>query len=426
MLASHLLLYYLRMVQENSNNLYLHVDGDSFFVACELTRQPSLRGKPVIVGGDRGIAVAMSMEAKKLGVTRGMPVFKIKKLFPEVIILSHHFDLYQEIARGLYQILTTYFIEVEVYSIDECFALVQPFEVRYYGGEEKLMNKLQKEISEKLHVSYSLGLARTKALAKLASKLEKPSGLVILLNKQDEICALKNTPIDDIWGIGWRTYPRLQSLGLQTAYDFTHYSPVKIASDFSQPLLVLQKEFNGEQIMKVHSNVDPRDQKSIQSTATFHPASTDPRVIQRELAENAEHACEEARELHLVSNKVSFFVKTSEFKYRFDEVKLDAYTADPGVILGALESKFSKILKALGQRERIRSTGVILHNLIREEAAPRDLFGKQEKALKHLVIETTADKIRKKFGHNAIKRLASLGQKPSTYALGSSFKKRNN
>lgn len=408
--------------KEESKNLYLHVDGDSFFVACELTVRPDLRGKPVIVGADRGIAVAMSAEAKALGVTRGMPVFKIKRLFPSVVILDHHFELYQDIARRLHQILSAYFIEVEVYSIDECFALVQPFEVKYYGGEKKLMAKLKEEISKELGVSYSLGLARTKALSKLASKLEKPNGSVLLLTKEDEVRALKQTSIDDIWGIGWRTVPRFRELGMKSAYDFTTFSPARIARDFPQPVLVLQKEFQGEEILEVESNIDPRDQKSIQSTATFRPASTDSKIITREISENAEHVCAEARKLHLVSNKVSFFVKTSEFKYRFDEIKLEEFTADPGNIMDAIGSKVIKLLKG---RERIRSTGVILHNLVRQEEVPLDLFGRQEKALRNLVVEEAADKIRKKFGHNSIKRLASLGKDTSNYSPGSSFNKRN-
>ena len=164
----------------NTDNLYLHVDGDSFFVACELTKHPEYKGKPVIVGADRGIAVAMSPEAKKIGITRGMPVFRIKKLFPQVIILSHH------IAEGLHRILESYFQTIEVYSIDECFALVEPSEIKYFGlprlgkagGERKLLTELKNEIEKTLGVTYSIGLARTKALAKQASKLEKPGGLV--------------------------------------------------------------------------------------------------------------------------------------------------------------------------------------------------------------------------------------------------------
>src|SRR3989338_6653022 len=274
------------MQKERADNLYFHADGDSFFVACELSLRPELKGKPVIVGADRGIAVAMSMEAKKLGVTRGMPVFKIKKLFPEVVVLPHHFDLYEDISRKLHQILSSYFREIEVYSIDECFALAQPFEVTYHGGERKLMKAIRekKEKKKKLKEKYTVGLARTKALAKLASKLEKPNGLVMLLSKEDETRALTATPIDDIWGIGRRTVPRLLELRMKTAHDFTEYPVAKIARDFPGPLLVLQKELSGEQILEVESNTDPRDQKSIQSTATFRPASTDSKVVMREIS----------------------------------------------------------------------------------------------------------------------------------------------
>lgn len=388
-----------------TNNLFLHADGDAFFVACELISHPELKGKPIIVGEDRGIAVAMSSEAKKLGVTRGMPTFQIKKLFPEVVILPHHFDLYNDISNGMYQILQSYCQTIEVYSIDECFAVVRPHDIKYFGGEKNLLTELKNEIEKTLGVTYSFGLARTKALAKQASKLEKPNGMVMLLSKDDEVRALKATSINDIWGIGKQTVPRLTDLGIMTAFDFVNYPKKQIEKYFSEPVINLQKELSGIQILEVEGNSDPRDQKSIQSTSTFRPSSTDTRIIWQEVAKNAEHACENARELHLVSNKVSFFVKTSEFKYHTDEVKLNLFTADPGVILNAIEVKLIKLLK---KNEKIRSTGVILHNLVREENAPRDLFGKQDKELKGLIVEEVADKIRQKYGNDAIKRVSSL------------------
>jgi DNA polymerase-4/DNA polymerase V len=390
-----------------SKNLYLHADGDAFFVACEISVHPELRGKPVIVGGDRGIAVAMSPEAKKIGVTRGMPVFKIKKLYPQVVILSHHFDLYRDIAHKMHDILASYFREVEQYSIDECFVLVRPAEVTYHGGEAALLHEIKHDIEKTLGVTYSFGLARTKALSKLASKLEKPNGLVMLLTKEDEIHALQKTSIDDIWGIGRQTIPHMKKLGLATAYDFANL-PHSILEKFSAPLRILHKELNGEELLQVESNIDPRDQKSIQSTGTFHPASTDPKVIWREISEHVEHACIQARSLQLVTNKVSFFVKTSEFAYFSDEVKLEEYTSDPGVILNMIEER---LLRLLPKNRRIRSTGVMLHHLTKEEETPRDLFGNQEKAINKLAIEEAADKIRKKFGTGAIKRLSSLKKK---------------
>jgi DNA polymerase-4/DNA polymerase V len=393
---------------KNLQNLVLHIDGDAFFVACELTTRPELKGKPVIVGGDRGIAVAMSPEAKAVGVTRGMPVFQIKRDFPEVVILSHHFDLYEDIASRLHKILESYFQTIEVYSIDECFASVEPSEIKYFGSERELLTELKKEIEATLGVTYSIGLARTKALAKQASKLEKPAGMVMLLTKADEVRALKATPIDKVWGIGAQTVPKFLRLKINTAYDFVNYSSDYIEKYFSEPVLNLKRELAGEQVLSVEGNADPRDQKSIQATSTFRPASADMKVIWSEIAKNAERACENAREIHLVSNKISFFVKNSDFKYRVAEIKLPIYTAEPGTILNAIESKFSKLVV---KRERIRSTGIILHNLVREEHIQRDLFGKQDKATKTIDIEEVADKIRKKYGDSAIKRVSSLRKK---------------
>ena len=170
----------------------------------------------------------------------------------------------------------------------------------------------------------------------------------------------------------------------------------------------LQKELGGESIIEVVDDVDPRDQKSLQSTSTFRPPSTDIKIIWGELVGNAEHACQRARAVHLVSNKVSFFVKTNDFVYYSDEAKLTLYSSDPGAFLRAIKPKLAKLLK---RGEKIRSTGITLHNLIREENTPKDLFGEQAKVLKKLIVEETADKMRKKYGNDIIKRASSLKKK---------------
>ena len=228
-----------------------------------------------------------------------------------------------------------------------------------------------------------------------------------LKNKADETRALAATSIDDIWGIGRRTVPRLRTLGLETALDLVNYPHKKIEKDFSAPLAVLQRELAGEPVLALECNTDPRSQKSIQATATFRPASTSPKTIWRELAENAERACENARALKLVTNKISFFVKSSEFKYYFGETKLALFTADPGAVLNAIEPLFPRTLP---KNTRIRSTGVILHDLRRQERIPLDLFGQQANTLGRLAVENAADKIRQKYGPSALTRLASLGK----------------
>ncbi len=405
-------------MSNNSNNLFLHADGDSFFVSCEVSQYPEYRGLPVVVGEDRGIAVAMSYEAKKLGVTRGMPVFQIKKQFPKVIILPHHFDLYNKISNDVYNIFSSYLEQVEVYSIDECFMIIKPSDIKYAGSLEKLVNVIKNEIKNKLGVTYSFGLGRTKALAKTASKLDKPNGMILLLTEEDEINALKKTKIEDIWGIGRQTVPRLRNMGIKTAYDFVQYPNEQIEKHFTLPLYNLKKELSGISIFKIDSEHDPRNQKSIQSTLTFKPPSSLESIIFAELSENVERACERARELDLVTNSVSFFLKNTAFVYVSGESHLSQYTNNPSVILNAIEPVLKKLIRS---DKKIRTTGVTLRNLLRREEIPKDLFGLLEKAESKNIIEEVGDKIREKFGQNALKHASSL--KGGGSKRGNSFPK---
>ena len=405
-------------MSKNSDNLFLHADGDSFFVSCEVSQHPEYKGMPVVVGEDRGIAVAMSYEAKKLGVNRGMPIFQIKKQFPKVIILSHHFDLYRNISSDVYNIFISYLELVEIYSIDECFMLVKPSDIKHAGSAEKLVKTIKDEIQSTLGVTYSFGLARTKALAKTASKLQKPNGMVLLLNNHDEEEALKKTSLDDVWGIGRQTVPRLSDMGMKTAYDFVHYPSEYIEKYLSEPLFNLQQELSGNPIFELNSDPDPRDQKSIQSTATFKSSSCDPKIIFAELSENVERACEHARALGLMTNSVSFFIKNTAFVHHVADNHLSLYTTDPGVILNIIEPVLCKLLE---NDEKIRSTGITLRNLIRSEEVPRDLFGVQDKSEAKNIIEEVSDNIRAKFGNNSLKRASSI--KGSSRQRGNSFPK---
>src|SRR5688572_26380317 len=106
----------------------LHIDGDSFFASVETSLNPRLRGLPVVTGKERGIASAMSKEAKALGISRGMPIFKIKKEFPQVVILSSDYGTYELFAQRMFAIVRRYAREVEEYSIDECFATLDSWD----------------------------------------------------------------------------------------------------------------------------------------------------------------------------------------------------------------------------------------------------------------------------------------------------------
>jgi nucleotidyltransferase/DNA polymerase involved in DNA repair len=391
------------------SNLFLHMDGDSFFVACEIAQNPQYKNQPVVVGADRGIAVAMSYEAKKLGVTRGMPVFQIKKDYPSVIVLPHHFKLYTHISTTVFSILQSYLEKVEAYSIDECFAIIKPADIAFAGSLEKLLNQIKQEVFETCGVTYSFGVGRTKALAKTASKAEKPNGVVVLIDRETEERVLQATPIADVWGIGRQTAPKLKKLGIFTALDFCRYPQQKIIQTFAKPLYQLQQELSGISVFELNDNPDQRDQKSIQSTSTFQPASSHPSIIFAELSKNIELACEQARSLKLVSRNITVFVKDTQFMYSTEHMYLSVYTSDPGTILEALERIFPTLYPA---KKNIRSTGVTLSQLIKEEDTPRDLFDKQDQEKEKNTLNVVVDALKKKFGTQSIERASSLrGQK---------------
>ncbi len=373
-------------------SFFLHVDGDSFFVACEAARFPHLAGKPVVVGEERGIAVAMSKEAKKLGVTRGFPIFKIKKFYPEVIILPSHFELYQAYSERLFQILSRYIDIVEKYSIDECFALLQ---ADSWQDAEDLVSKIKHAVQGELGITFSFGLGRTKVLAKIASKAEKPDGLTIITPGKENLY-LKNTPIGKIWGIGYRTAPKLIQLGIADGLAFKNLPFDYVRQRFTKPFIELWQEING--VPCFHVGNSEEDAKSLQATRTF-PATRDLEFIFSELSKNIEIACMRLRNAGLATNMFSVFLKTSEYKYLERTLQLAFYTDNPVDILNKTSEGFNYFFRG---GYRFRSSGVTLQNLRPIVNCPQDLFGNQEKVFEKSKISRTVDLIREKYGTNII------------------------
>src|SRR3989344_488815 len=157
------------------------MDGDAFFVACEVAKNPKLRGLPVVTGEERGIASALSYEAKALGLKRGDPIFRIKKNYPTVLVLPGDYKSYAEYSRKMFDIVRRYADDVEEYSIDECFAELTGLDRPLYMTYLEIAERIKKEVNEELGLSVSIGLGPSKVLAKVASKWQKPNGLTEIL-----------------------------------------------------------------------------------------------------------------------------------------------------------------------------------------------------------------------------------------------------
>jgi len=391
-----------------AEKIILHMDGDAFFVGVEMAKNPKLLGKPVVTGEERGIASALSYEAKALGVTRGMSIYMIKKKFPQVIVLPGDYAAYAKYSGMMFDIVRRYADDVEEYSIDECFAdltgLEGPLKLTY----REMAERIKKEIMTELRLSVSIGLAPSKVLAKVASKYVKPNGLTVI-TKETAPVFLGKTPIEKIWGIGPRTAEFLKKRGINTALDFTNKDLIWIRNNLSKPYEMLWRELCGEYLMKI--DTEPKTvYSSVQKTRTFHPATNDRIFLLSQLSKNIEEACRKARHYKLVPKKVSFFLKSQNFEYSVCSFSLSAPTNAPEIIISLVQKKFGEVHK---RGVLYRTTGVTLQDLVSDSVSQGDLFGGSDRAQKFEQVHKQLDSLEEKFGkrvvylgstHNALKK----------------------
>lgn len=381
----------------------IHVDGDAFFASCEVARNPRLRGKPVVVGGARGIAVAMTYEAKRLGVTRGMPVFQIKKMYPSVVVMHGDYDLYGLIAERMYAIARRYTQEVQEYSVDECFADITAARAVNNMEYEEIAAALKRDLESELGVSFSVGLATTKVLAKVASKHNKPSGLVCI-PAGEERQYLENLACGKVWGIGPATAEKLYREKVMTAWQLITQPEWWIKEKLGKNHRALVQELKGEPVYEVGESSEA--QKSIQSTRTFRPPTADKARVLAELSKNIEEACRHARAAGLKGRHVYCFLKSQDFQYLRFEVQLTAHTNTPNEVLAGVVPLFDQLFKP---GILYRATGVTLGAVRPEGVEQRDLFGASAASDAERQVYGVVDELAHKYGKNAVRLGSSLG-----------------
>jgi DNA polymerase-4/DNA polymerase V len=388
-----------------NKNWILHIDGDSFFASCEVSRRPGLFGKPVVVGEERGIATALTYQAKALGVKRGDPIFKIRKEFPQVTILSSHFELYMKFAKNLQNILEPLVDKFEPYSIDEVFCEIA-------GTEEEVKVKVTKWkeiIQKKLGITYSFGVSVTKTLAKVASKKNKPNGICFLMNKQDIKEALKATKVESIWGVGWATDRKLKVYKIKTAEDFVNSDLRQILRDsYTWPLVQTVEELLG--IRHYGVGMENAHKKSIQATRSFLKKTSNKFEMYGELSRNIETMCSQLRESSLVTKYVYVYFKPkNRWQKRIEKpVELPNYTASDITVLKYVEQMFDEDFN----KDNIvyKKSGVVCYGLKSVDELQVDLFGEQENILKEeSKVTEVVDILRNRYGFGSVCLASSIG-----------------
>lgn len=381
-------------------NMILHVDGDNFFVSCEMTHLPHLKGKAVVVGMERGIACAMNQEAKKLGIVRAMPIFKIRKEFPEVIVLPSHFELYHTYSKRLSRILKRYTNIVEDYSIDECFAILSEKEMATYGSWDAYIAHIKNVVQGELGITFSFGLADTKVLTKVASSIKKPDGCTVLY-KEEVLSVLQNTRIEKVWGIGSKLSKSLLTRGITTAFKFTQIPIDIIQRQYAKPVQELWYELSGTRIYGVQNHT--ADQKSVQTVRSFR-GTYDKEYILSELSRNIEVVFARVQKQKLLATSATFFLKYDVWEYTEVHISFDQITMDPRECIQKALEAFPCMYK---QGIKYKGTGITLHGLTRGTSHQKDLFGYQEESTDARMI-SAINQIRERFGKTSINYVSSM------------------
>ena len=376
------------------------IDCDSFFVSCERKINPKLNVKTVcVVSGARGCVIARSIEAKEMGIPMGYPLFLAKEEFPKAIYINANHQLYAIISDNVMNLLKKISPLVEVYSIDEAFVDLTGLSKFYRMNYFNLAKYIRNTIAQEIGIPVSVGISRTKVLAKLASdKAKVEPEHVFISGKCGIMKLLKTSEIAEVWGIGRRLEPRLRGFGIYTAYDYVQKNDTWLKSRFGKLGLELKYELLGNQINKVSNSI--QIPKSIMDTKSFPEFSKDLNYLKNELMVHIHSACRKLRKANCKCHTIGVIIKTKDFKSYIEKVDL----AHPTNFEFEISEYAIPILEKLFDKKEIyRSIGILLENFNPNTEEQMSLFQDFEKNEKYEKLAKSLDKLEAKFGRNIIK-----------------------
>lgn len=379
-----------------------HVDGDAFFAACEQAVHPEYRGLPVITGKERGIVSAASYEAKAQGISRGVPLWEVKKLCPTAIIVPSDYETYSLFSKRLFAIMRRFTNQVEEYSIDEGFADLTGLRRPWHSSYENIARQMQAAIHQELGLTVSVGLSVSKVLAKVASKYKKPAGFTVIGGRDiDKYLAV--TKIGKIWGIGPRTAAYCAKLGIYTALDFVNQTEAVVRHRFAKPQVEIWQELRGESIYEVIPE-EKSSYASISKTKTFTPPTNNYDFVFAQLIKNLENACIKARRHGLLARGLVIFLKRQDFHMAGLEIKITRASAYPSDMCSIVHEAFNKIFS---NHYLYRATGVVLTGLTTNNAVQTSLFEEPVRLDKLQLVYAAMDELSSRFGKHTVHLAAS-------------------
>ena len=378
----------------------LHADVDSFFASVEQRDDPRLRGRPVIVGS--WVVLAASYEAKAYGIRTAMSGSQARRLCPQAIVVEPRFAAYTEASRAMYRVFDDTTPLVEGLSIDEAFLDVRGME-RVFGAPREMAVKLRRDVLSRVGLPITVGVARTKFLAKVASGVAKPNGLLVV-PPDGELAFLHPLPVERLWGVGPVTSRKLHAQGISTVGQ--------VASLSEQALVLLLGAGSGRHLHALAHNRDPRRvetgrrRRSIGSQRALGRSPKSPEAIDAALVSLVDRVTRRMRAARRVGRTVVLRLRFADFTRATRSHTLPRATAGTGTILAAARGLLATAMPLI-ERQGLTLVGIAVTNLDDERAVQlvlpfeRDVEG---------ALDTALDEVRARFGTGAVTRAVLLGR----------------
>ena len=376
------------------------IDCDSFFCSCERKLNPELNNKPLcVVSSERGCVIARSREAKAMGIKMGDPLFKAVEEHPNcVYMVANHFN-YLQISKQIMTILRSLSPNVEVYSIDEAFVDVTGLVKLYNKNYFTLAKMIQELIWNEVGMPVSIGVSRSKTLAKLASDRAKTTkDRIILLGKNKINKYLQEVDASEVWGIGGRLTLRLQRYGIRTASEFVSKDDKWVKSNFGINGLKTKYELLGHSILPIVTNPPPP--KSICDTQSFAEFTSDYDYLKNELQVHIHSACRRLRQAECKCRRIGVIIKTKDFKCGFLEAELETAT---NFELDISKVAFELLDMMYSSQIIYRSIGILLEDFNQTETEQLNIFDDQSAKGKSERLGQALDRLEQRFGKNIVK-----------------------
>jgi len=370
--------------------MYLCIDLDAFFVSVEQALNPSLTGKPVIVGGlpqERGVVASASYEARKFGIHSGMPTSLAYRLCPRAIFLKGKFQYYQLYSKRFQEIISSYSPDIDIVSIDEAYINARGTQ-RLFGTPLDVACKLKHDIKNILNIPSSVGIARTRVFSKIACEQSKPNGTLVV-PKKNEIAFLSPLNVSVLPGIGPKHVEILNNLNIHTVEELIQTPDWIAETALGNYYKILKFFIHGGDYQSIDT------MKSISRETTLHEDTMNRELIYALFYYLTERACRTLRKKRLLAKTLTVKIRFSDFKTISKRTKMPGGSAQQIIF----ELGIRILQEMLKEKKRIRLIGIALSGFEHDGLQP-SMFKLKEERINRL--NSALDNVRNKFGFNSL------------------------